>query len=126
MRIDAAAILQFLGHRLDLDFVAVQESPTSVRIDWLSASQMPTEAEIDAAYPAMVQKQAEAAEDAALREQAKAAYQDLQTIRTGAQSIIDDQTITNAEAVVYVRQLAQAVSKLAQVEQHLIRNLFGR
>jgi hypothetical protein len=38
-----------MGYVSDVDFIAVQDSPTTVRIDWLAVSPKPTDAEIDAA-----------------------------------------------------------------------------
>jgi hypothetical protein len=54
MRTDIADILIGMGFILDHDFTALQESPTSVAITWLSSIPMPTEIEIDNAAPTIL------------------------------------------------------------------------
>lgn len=49
MRTDVAGILVGMGWRTPDDFIAYQESASSVGVLWLSMSSMPTEAEIDSA-----------------------------------------------------------------------------
>lgn len=97
---------------------------------WADPRPEPTAVEIAAATPAALAaadaKAIADAEDAARRDQAKQAYDALTNIRNGAQTVIDDPSVSNAEAVVYIKQLANAVQTLAHVEQHLIRALFGR
>lgn len=48
MRVDVASVLLSMGYIIDIDFVAHQETPTTVHIDWLSQQVMPSEATINA------------------------------------------------------------------------------
>ena len=117
MRIDAARILMHMGHRLDDDFIAVQESRDSVSIKWLSDRLQPTEAEIEAAAPAALaalQAEADKRTEANLaRDDVKRALSALDTIIQG----IDAATLAQAKT---------AIKQLAQIQKHIILATVGR
>ena len=117
MRADVARILMHMGHVLDRDFVAVQESRDSVAVKWLSQAPQPDDKAIDAA--ALEMAAAEQAEEAkrleadTARDDAKRALAALDTIITG----IDGATLTQAKT---------AIRQLAQIQRHIILATLGR
>ena len=117
MRTDIARILAHMGHVLDRDFVAFQESRDSVTVKWLSQAPQPDEKAIDAAALEMeAAQQAEvvkAAESTTARDDAKRALTALDTIIAG----IDAATLAQAKA---------AIKQEAQILRHLILATVGR
>lgn len=117
MRADVAKILTHMGHVLDRDFVAVQESRDSVAVKWLAQTAQPDDKAIDAAAlelaAAEQAKAAERQEADTARDDAKRALAALDTIIAGAP------TATTA-------QLRTAVEQLARIQKHIILAVVGR
>ena len=105
MRANVATILVGMGHVLDRDFVVREKDDKTVQLVWKAATTAPTEAEIDAAAPAIEAAIAAEAADAAQwntdRADLKAQYS------AGVARLIDirDNT-TNITAIAAIKDLA--------------------
>jgi len=117
MKTNAYLTLDFLGFRLDTDYIIHHESATSVRLEWLSGQARPTEAELQAVEPAALAalqaKEAQKVESDTARDDAKRALAALDTIITG----IDAATLAQAKT---------AIKQLAQIQRHIILATVGR
>ena len=106
MRRNTATILLGMGYK-DREFVVDELDSGVTRLTWLSGAQQPTEAEIDAAAPAIEAAVAADAADATQwttdRADLKAQYAAAETRLT---QIRDAASPTNAQVIAAVRDLA--------------------
>src|SRR3990167_9391538 len=118
MRPDSANILIGMGYVLDEDFVADEITPDNVRVTRLSQRVLPSEADIDAAAPAIY------AAIAARKAEQQQATIDRAALKTIYQSDLDAlQAIRDFSGIVTLTIVGQAVKTLAVVLIHVLKAL---
>lgn len=118
MRADVARVLLHLGYKVDVDFVATGAPDGSVAVDWLSASPMPSEADIDAAAPAAL-----AAEQASIAENAQGTI-DKADLKSQADAAVTRLTqIVDATPPFTSAQRDAAIQDMARYQRAIIRVL---
>lgn len=113
-----AETLTGLGYTPDVDFVAVQDGP-KVRIDWLSAQPMPSEAEINAfdMSPEAVEDRENAKEPllAELKAQADGAIESINSYLLVADNATQAQVRAEVKAAAQQRKvMIRALKRLAE------------
>lgn len=111
---NAAAILEHMGYRLDVDFVVVDKGGPVV--EWLGGIELVSVREIEAAWPAVqAALAAEAAERKTADDRQSAGIVEAKRAYARMQTIIDNaDTATTA-------QMRLAIKAIAHDIQHLIR-----
>ena len=120
MRADAATILIGMGYKLDRDFEAHFVNPGSSDVRWFAQTPQPTEAEIDAAAPAILAAIAADQSDATQRQT------DRETLKTQiAQEIADIDTFlaiaspNNAAVLAEVRAIDRRLKAILKYIRRL-------